>query len=63
MASPLRKAVQSRGSADSEEAAVHLVDVVPYLLEDALKEQGATFSATANAGIAETTRMTDPSAT
>ena len=38
------------GFTDSEEAAVHLVDVVPYSLEHVLKEQGATFSATANWG-------------
>jgi len=30
---------------------MHLVDVVPYLLEDVLKAQGAKFSATANWGV------------
>lgn len=31
--------------------AVQLVDVVPYLLEDVLKAQGARFSATADWGV------------
>ena len=30
---------------------MHLVDVVPYLLEDVLKEQGAKFSKTENWGV------------
>src|SRR5262249_61571722 len=34
-----------------QEAAMHLVEVVPYLLEDVLKEQGARFSSTANWGV------------
>lgn len=38
------------GFTNSEEASVHLVDVVPYLLEDVLKSQGAKFSATADWG-------------
>ncbi len=46
-----RQGPAGHGLSDSEEAAVHLVDVVPYLLEDVLKEQGATFSAKANWGV------------
>ena len=34
------------GFTNSEEAAVNLVEVVPYLLEDVLRGQGAKFSAT-----------------
>ncbi len=45
---PIANGRQVTGFTDSEEAAVQLVDVVPYLLEDVLKEQGATFSAKAN---------------
>ena len=30
---------------------MHLVEVVPYLLEDVLKAQGALFSATENWGV------------
>jgi putative intracellular protease/amidase len=40
---PIAKGRAVTGVSDSEEAAVHLVDIVPYLLEDVLKEQGATF--------------------
>jgi len=36
------------GFTNSEEAAVHLVDVVPYLVEDALKAQGANFLVSAD---------------
>jgi putative intracellular protease/amidase len=36
------------GFTNAEEAAVHLLDVVPFLLEDVLKEQGAAFSAAAS---------------
>ena len=36
------------GFTNAEEAAVHLLDVVPFLLEDVLKEQGAAFSAAAD---------------
>ncbi|EJC79845.1 putative intracellular protease/amidase [Rhizobium leguminosarum bv. trifolii WSM2297] len=39
------------GFTDSEEEAMHLVEVVPYLLEDVLKEQGAKFSKTADWGV------------
>jgi putative intracellular protease/amidase len=48
---PIAKGRAVTGFTDSEEAAMHLVDVVPYLLEDVLKEQGAKFSATANWGV------------
>ena len=37
---PIARGRAVTGSTDSEEAAVHLVDVVPYLLEDVLKEAG-----------------------
>jgi putative intracellular protease/amidase len=48
---PVAKGRAVTGFTDSEEDAMHLVDVVPYLLEDVLKEQGARFSATANWGV------------
>jgi putative intracellular protease/amidase len=48
---PVAKGRAVTGFTDSEEAAMHLVDVVPYLLEDVLKEQEATFSATENWGV------------
>src|SRR5215813_3322494 len=48
---PVAKGRAVTGFTDSEEAAMQLVDVVPYLLEDVLKEQGAKFSATANWGV------------
>jgi putative intracellular protease/amidase len=40
---PIVKGRSVTGFTNSEEAAVHLVDVVPYLVEDALKAQGANF--------------------
>ena len=48
---PIAKGRAVTGFTDSEEAAMHLVDVVPYLLEDVLREQGARFSATADWGV------------
>jgi putative intracellular protease/amidase len=48
---PIAKGRAVTGFTNSEEAAMHLVDVVPYLLEDVLKEQGATFSATVDWGV------------
>ena len=48
---PIAKGRSVTGFTDSEEAAMQLVDVVPYLLQDVLKEQGAKFSATANWGV------------
>jgi hypothetical protein len=38
-------------AATQKKPAVQLVDIVPYLLEDVLKEQGAGFSATTNWGV------------
>ncbi len=48
---PIAKGRQVTGFTNSEEAAVQLVDVVPYLLEDVLKEQGANFSSTEDWGV------------
>jgi len=48
---PIAKGRVVTGFTDSEEEAMHLVDVVPYLLEDVLKEQGAKFSKTADWGV------------
>jgi len=48
---PIAKGGAVTGFTDSEEAAMHLVEVVAYLLEDVLKEQGAKFSSTANWGV------------
>lgn len=48
---PIAKGRKVTGFTNSEEAAVQLVDVVPYLLEDVLKEQGANFSSTEDWGI------------
>ena len=45
---PIAKGRSVTGFTDSEEAAVHLVEVVPYLVEDALKAQGANFLAAAD---------------
>jgi len=45
---PIAKGRTVTGFTNSEEADVHLVEVVPYLLEDELKKQGATFSMKAN---------------
>lgn len=36
------------GFTNAEEAAVHLTDIVPFLLEDVLRRQGAIFSAAAD---------------
>ena len=48
---PLARGRAVTGFTNSEEAAVGLVEVVPYLLEDVLKAQGARFSATADFGV------------
>lgn len=48
---PIAKGRKVTGFTNSEEAAVQLVEVVPYLLEDVLKEQGADFSSTADWGV------------
>lgn len=48
---PIAKGRTVTGFTNSEEAAVQLVEVVPYLLEDVLKAQGAKFSATADWGV------------
>ncbi|UFZ07068.1 type 1 glutamine amidotransferase domain-containing protein [Bradyrhizobium ontarionense] len=48
---PVAKGRSVTGFTNSEEEAMHLVEVVPYLLEDVLKAQGALFSATANWGV------------
>src|SRR5689334_21996793 len=48
---PIAKGRSLTGFTDSEEAAMQLVEVVPYLLEDVLKEQGAKFSSTENWGV------------
>ncbi|NUO49397.1 MAG: type 1 glutamine amidotransferase domain-containing protein [Polyangiaceae bacterium] len=48
---PIAKGRSVTGFTDSEEEAMHLVEVVPYLLEDVLKEQGATFSKTDDWGV------------
>jgi putative intracellular protease/amidase len=40
---PIVKGKEVTGFSNSEEAAVGLTDVVPYLLEDALKEQGGNY--------------------
>lgn len=45
---PIAKGRSVTGFTNAEEAAMHLVDVVPYLVEDALKAQGANFLAAAN---------------
>ena len=45
---PIAKGRSVTGFTNSEEAEVQLVQVVPYLLEDVLKSQGATFSMKAN---------------
>jgi putative intracellular protease/amidase len=48
---PIAEGRTVTGFTDSEEEAMHLVEVVPYLLEDVLKEQGAKFSKTADWGV------------
>jgi putative intracellular protease/amidase len=45
---PVAKGRSVTGFTNSEEAAMQLVDVVPYLVEDALKAQGANFLVAAN---------------
>jgi putative intracellular protease/amidase len=45
---PIAKDRSVTGFTDSEEAVVQLVDVVPYLVEDALRAQGANFLAAAD---------------
>lgn len=45
---PIAKDRSVTGFTNAEEADVQLVDVVPYLLEDALKAQGANFLAAAD---------------
>jgi putative intracellular protease/amidase len=45
---PFAKGRKVTGFTNGEEADVHLVEVVPYLLEDVLTQQGAIFSKTAN---------------
>ncbi|MFO1071034.1 MAG: type 1 glutamine amidotransferase domain-containing protein [Geminicoccaceae bacterium] len=42
---PLARGRRVTGFTDAEEEAVQLIDVVPYLLEDVLKAQGARFEA------------------
>ena len=48
---PIAKGRTVTGFTNSEEDAVHLIDVVPYLLEDELRDQGAKFSSTADWGV------------
>ncbi len=45
---PLVKGKHVTGFTNSEEAAVQLTDVVPFLLEDALKEKGGLYSSKAD---------------
>jgi len=45
---PIAKGRTVTGFTNSEEADLHLVDALPYLLEDELKKQGAIFSMKAN---------------
>lgn len=45
---PIAKGRSITGFTDSEEAAVQLVDVVPYLVESTLRAQGANFLAAAD---------------
>ena len=48
---PLVKGRQVTGFANSEEKAVELTDVVPFLVEDMLKENGGTYSRTDDWGV------------
>ncbi|HKA33625.1 MAG TPA: type 1 glutamine amidotransferase domain-containing protein [Candidatus Binatia bacterium] len=48
---PFVKGRSVTGFTNSEEAVVQLVQVVPYLVEDALKAQGANFLAAADFGV------------
>jgi putative intracellular protease/amidase len=45
---PIAKGRSLTGFTDSEEADLHLADVVPYRVEGELKKQGALFSTQAN---------------
>jgi putative intracellular protease/amidase len=45
---PLVKGKHVTGFTDTEEEAVGLTDVVPFLLEDKLKEEGGIYSKAAN---------------
>jgi putative intracellular protease/amidase len=48
---PIAKGKSVTGFTNAEEAAMQLVDVVPYLLEDVLKAQGANFLAAVDFGV------------
>lgn len=48
---PIAKGRKVTGFKNSEEAAVGLIEVVPYLLEDVLREQGGEFSSTDDWGV------------
>ena len=48
---PIAKGRSLTGFTNSEESSVQLVEVVPYLLENVLKSQGANFSTTADWGV------------
>jgi len=48
---PVTKGRSVTGFTNAEEAAVHLVEVVPYLVEDALRVQGANFLAATPFGV------------
>src|SRR5262245_8199187 len=48
---PIAKGRSVTGFTNAEEAAVQLVEVVPYLVEDALKAQGANFLAATSFGV------------
>jgi putative intracellular protease/amidase len=48
---PIAEGRSVTGFTNSEEAAMQLVDVVPYLVEDALRAQGANFLAAVNWGV------------
>lgn len=48
---PVAKGRSVTGFTNAEEAAVQLVDVVPYLLEDELRSQGANFLAAVDFGV------------
>lgn len=48
---PIAKGRSVTGFTNAEEAAVQLVEVVPYLVQDALKAQGANFLAAASFGV------------
>jgi putative intracellular protease/amidase len=48
---PLVKGKTVTGFTNSEEAAVGLSDVVPFLVEDMLQQKGGTYSKTADWGV------------